>query len=242
MATSCENCPLRNTQAFVDFSADQLKFMQKFKVGELTVEPGTIVAMSGGNSPQLFTALSGMGTRFKSLPEGRRETVNFIFPGDFIGLQANVMDELKYSVEATTRMTLCVFNRSDFWTFSKNYPEAAYGMTWLSAVEEHFMGTAYGAVAQGTAVKIIAWALMRIFVRGSSLGMVQNNSMAFPFRQQDLADVLGLSLVHTNKTLATLRERGLVTWMNGEMIVSDLDALAQVAGTRNDPVMPRGIM
>lgn len=229
MATNCQNCPIRRKDIFEDMSADDVRFMQKFKSGELVVDAGTPILMEGSNSPQLFTVLHGMGLRYKLLSNGKRHVVNLVFPGDFIGLQAGVMGEMGHSVEATTKMTLCVFDRSAVWTLFKERPERAFSLTWLAAVEEHFLGEAVSTLGQRNALQSLAWALSRIFIRARSLGLTENNAMRFPYKQQDLADTLGLSLVHTNKTLAVLKSRQLAAWSEGVLRIRDLDALAEVA-------------
>ncbi|WP_298861770.1 Crp/Fnr family transcriptional regulator [uncultured Sulfitobacter sp.] len=223
-------------------SAEEVSFMQRFKVGELVVDAGTPILMEGSNSPQLFTALHGMGLRYKLLADGKRQVVNMIFPGDFIGLQAGVMGEMGHSVEATTKMTLCVFDRSEFWSFFKERPDRAFSLTWLAAIEEHFMGDALTTIGQRTALQAVAWALSRLFIRADALGMVTNGTMKLPYIQQDIADALGLSLVHTNKTLSVLRSRQLAHWTDGTLRVPDLATLAEIAmlddlSARKRPIM-----
>ncbi|WP_099825234.1 Crp/Fnr family transcriptional regulator [Oceaniglobus indicus] len=229
MATNCTNCPLRGLDLFVPLTEDEVAFMKRFKTGELTVQKGTQILMEGSNSPQLFTVLRGMGLRYKMLEEGRRQVVNFAFPGDFIGLQAGIMGEMKHSFEASTKMTLCVFARSDIWNVFKNQPQRAFDMTWSSAAEEHFLGDALASIGQRTAIERIAWAMVRIFRRAEALNMTQGQSMPMPYRQQDLADALGLSLVHTNKTLAKLRDRQLASWSDGTLRLMNVEKLAQLA-------------
>lgn len=229
MATDCKNCPLRRLDGFDALSAEDVKFMQRFKVGELVVDPGTPILMQGSNSPQLFTVLHGMGLRYKLLSNGKRQVVNFVFPGDFIGLQAGLMGEMGHSVEATTKMTLCVFDRSELWTLFRERPERGYDLTWMAAVEEHFLGETLSTVGHRTAMQSVAWALARVFIRAKSVGLVDSGSARFPFKQQDLADALGLSLVHTNKTLAALKDKQLARWSGGRLRVPDLDSLAEVA-------------
>ncbi|WP_299286078.1 Crp/Fnr family transcriptional regulator [uncultured Tateyamaria sp.] len=228
MATRCDSCPLRQAEIFEKMNGEDIQFTQRFKVGELSVDPGTPLLMEGSNSPQLFTALHGMGLRYKLLPNGRRQVVSLIFPGDFIGLQAGIMGEMGHSVEATTKMTLCVFDRSEIWSFFKERPERAFSLTWLAAVEEHFLGDTLATLGQRTAMQSIAWALSRVFVRGQALDMVHNGAMKFPYKQQDIADALGLSLVHTNKTLAALKAKQLAHWSDGTLRIPDLEALAEV--------------
>ncbi|SHF75624.1 cAMP-binding domain of CRP or a regulatory subunit of cAMP-dependent protein kinases [Litoreibacter ascidiaceicola] len=242
MTTKCGNCPLRNKDLFIKFSNDDIKFMERFKSGELKIEAGTPLLMEGSNSPQLFTALRGMGVRYKTLQNGNRQVINLVFPGDFIGLQAGVMGEMGHSVEATTPMTLCVFDRSEFWNFFRTHPDRAFDLTWLAAVEEHFLGEAMASMGQRTAIEAIAWALVRIFKRGQALGLSQGNTMPLPYRQQDLADTLGLSLVHTNKTLTKLRDRQLASWSGGELRVNNIETLAELAQMDVEAAVKRPLM
>lgn len=242
MATACKDCPLRKKPLFKQMDGREVEHMQNFKVGELRIEAGATLLMEGSNSPQLFTALRGMGLRYKLLESGERQVVNFVFPGDFIGLQAAVLGEMTHSVEASTSMTLCVFDRKALFDFFKAYPERAYVVTWLACVEEHFLGEALLSVGQRTAVEALAWALVRLHQRGEALGLTRNGEMNLPYRQQDLADALGLSLVHTNKSLAKLREKRLATWRNGRLELHDIAGLRDLAKMGDEPVDERPLM
>ena len=242
MSTQCTACPLRKSSIYVGHSDTDLRFMEKFKVGELTIAPGTTLLLEGSNAPQLYTALRGMGLRYKTLPDGRRQVLNLVFPGDFIGLQAGVMGEMRHSVEASSAMTLCVFDRRDFWRFFRSNPERAFDLTWLAGVEEHFLGETLASVGQRNAVEKVAWALVRIIQRGRALGMAHDNHMRLPFKQQDLADALGLSLVHTNKTLGKLRERQLATWADSILTVPSVEILAETAGMELEELPRRPLM
>ena len=226
MTVPCRSCPLRRQPLFVPFTPEEVAFMEHFKMGELVVDPGTTILMEGSNSPQLYTVLRGQGVRYKTLPNGRRQVINFLFPGDFTGLQAGLMGEMKHSVEARTSMTLCVFDRSELWQLFKEQPARAYDLTWIAAVEEHFLGETIASLGQRDAGQRLAWALLRIWQRLRASGVGANGTVPLPFRQQDLADALGLSLVHTNKTLARFRSRQLCDWSDGVLRILDAPALA----------------
>ncbi len=242
MTTDCTNCPLRRRDLFTEFTERELAFMRKFKTGEMIVEPGTQLLMEGSNAAQLYTALSGYGLRFKTLQDGRRQVVSFVMPGDFIGLQAGVMGQMRHSVETTTAMTLCVFNRADLFGLFQNHPERAYDLTFLAAVEEHFLGDALASVGQKGAVEKIAWSLYRIFNRARLLGLAKAGSCQLPYRQQDLADALGLSLVHTNKTLAKLRELGVANWQDGQLTISDVTKLKEIGMVEEEEAPKRPLI
>ncbi|MCX7646390.1 MAG: Crp/Fnr family transcriptional regulator [Rhodobacteraceae bacterium] len=239
---ACTACPLRCLPAFVPMSEEEVAFMERFKVGELRVDRGTTILMEGSSSPQLFTVLSGMGLRYKTLENGRRQVVNLVLPGDFLGLQAGLLGDMKHSVEATTAMVLCVFSRADLWQMFRAQPERAYDLTWIAAVEEHFLGETLATLGQRDATERVAWALHRIHARLVALGLKRAGAVPLPFRQQDLADALGLSLVHTNKTLKRLAQRQLAKWSGGALRIPDPDALAALAMVEPGAPEPRPLM
>jgi CRP/FNR family transcriptional regulator, anaerobic regulatory protein len=239
MSVDCAKCPLRELDCFDEMTASDVAFMQRFKAGEVRVGPGAPVLTEGVRSPQLFTVLAGLGLRYKTLEDGRRQVLNFVMPGDFLGLQAAVDGEMGHSVEATTEMTLCVFERSKIWSVFKHHPSRAYDITWIAATEEHFLGETLASIGQRSAIERIAWGLLMIWDRAGQLGLIGNGMLDFPFRQQDLADTLGLSLVHTNKTLARLRERGLATWVDRRLRLHDTRALARLSLAAEAPAIGR---
>lgn len=240
--TDCDTCPLRVMPLFVPFTADELAFMRRFKTGEQVVDRNTPILHEGQRSATLYTVLSGIGTRSVFLEDGRRQVINFVFPGDFIGLQASLMGEMKHTVTSSTPMVLCMFDRARLWDMFRDHAERAYDLTWIAAVEEHFLGETIATLGQRTATERMAWAFMRIWRRLSAVGLLRDGSVPLPFRQQDLADALGLSLVHTNKTVARLRDRKLASWQSGRLSIPDMKALAAVAGVSDERAEIRPIL
>ena len=243
MTTDCLHCPLRRRQVFEPLSAAELAFMRDFKAGELVIGPGTTVLLQGSTSPQIFTALEGWGVRHQLLPDGGRQVINFVMPGDLVGLQAGLLGEMQHNVEATTRMRLCVFSRDDLWTLFKTMPQRAYDITWLAAREEHFLGDMLATIGRRSGLARVAWGLVSYHRRVAALEMTgEDGTVPMPYRQQDLADAFGLSLVHTNKTLRRLREHGLVTLAAGRLRIADLNALEALANMDPDPVSRRPLL
>jgi CRP-like cAMP-binding protein len=228
--TDCAACPLRTRPLFVPLSETEVAFMRHLKTGEATVDHGGTILREGERSPWLYTLLEGMATRSVLLEDGRRQVINFVFPGDFVGLQASLMGEMKHTVQASGRARLCVFPRDRLWEVFRDQPARAYDLTWIAAVEEHFLGETIATLGQRDATERVAWALVRIWRRLAAVGLARNGAVPFPFRQQDLADALGLSLVHTNKTVARLRRADLATWAGGRLTLLDPARLAAIAG------------
>jgi CRP/FNR family transcriptional regulator, anaerobic regulatory protein len=240
--TACDICPLRIMPLFVPFNPDELAFMRRFKTGEQTIDRNTPILHEGFRSSTLYTVLSGIGTRSVLLADGRRQVINFVFPGDFIGLQSSLMGEMKHTVTSTTAMVLCTFDRARVWEMFRDHAERAYDLTWIAAVEEHFLGETIATLGQRDATERLAWAFLRIWRRLAAVGLLRDGSVPLPFRQQDMADALGLSLVHTNKTVARLKDRGLAIWQSGRLGIPNLKVLAAVAGVADDLAEIRPIL
>lgn len=242
MTRKCENCSLRELELFECLPDKQLRFLNQFKSGEMTVHAGSEILSQGSTSPQLYTVLEGMGLRYKTLASGRRQVIGFILPGDFIGLQAAVMSEMEHAAAASTPMRLCMFNRSDLWSLFKQQPQRAYDLVHLAAIEEYLLCESLTAVGQLDGMGRVAWALQRFFDRLTALNLNRNNQVPLPFLQSDLADALGLSLVHTNKTLNALRREGVATWSDRRLVVHDPSELRRRSGMDTDVLGTRPLI
>lgn len=225
----CAQCPLRKLESFREFDAEELAFVESFKHGELTIGPGAPIVMEESNSPHLYTVLEGLAFRYKTLPDGRRQILNYAMPGDLIGLQSSVFDVMNHGVEALTDMLLCVFPRDHLWSLYTQRPTLAFDVTWLAAREEQLLDEHLLTVGRRTALERVAFVIWHLYRRGRSVGLVSDNKIVLPLTQQHLADTLGLSLVHTNKTLKKLRATGCIAWVDRVLEVRDQDKLLEIA-------------
>ena len=226
----CEACPLRPLSIFRDFDKDELAYISKFKQGELAVDRGATVLVEGSHSAHLFTVLIGWGFRYKLLPDGRRQILNYVMPGDLIGLQGSVMGEMQHSIEALSPMLLCVFEREKLPELYRNYPGLAYDITWLASREERMLDENLLSVGRRTALERAAYLIAFISQRAADVGLNGKKPVEIPITQQHIADTLGLSLVHTNKTLRRLIQRKLILWREGVCHVLDAEGLREIAG------------
>lgn len=230
----CERCPIRKLAAFRPFTPEELEFVKTFKSGELTVDPRATILQEGTSSTHLFTVLQGWAFRYKMLPDGRRQLLNFALPGDFLGLQASLFKEMSHSVEALTQMLLCVFPRERLWELYQHYPGLAFDVTWLASREEQILDQNLLSVGRRTALERTAFLLLHLHERANAVGLAPVDRFFPPLTQQHLADALGLSIVHTNKTLKRLSERKIIRWKNRELEILDVKALREIAWWDDD--------
>jgi CRP/FNR family transcriptional regulator len=228
--TPCEMCPLRKRPGLREFTNDELVFVKEFKVDELRVDPGASFLREGARSDFLYSVLNGWAFRYKMLDDGRRQILNYALPADMVGLQGALMREMEHSVEALTPLTLCVFPRQKMWDLYSRFPSLAFDITWLAAREEQLIDDNLVSVGRRSALERTAYVLLHLFTRAQEAGLVKDGAVQFPFTQQHLADTLGMSLVHTNKTLKRLLQSRAVRWEQRTFEVIDRAALVEIAG------------
>lgn len=238
-ACSCADCPLRKNPVFRAFDDKEIAFVETFKTGELAAEAGSSILSQGSNSAHIYTVLKGWGYRYKSLEDGRVQILNFIFPGDLVGLQGALLNEMGHSVGALTDMLLCVFEREKLWNLYSKFPALGFDITWLASREEQMLDEHLVSLGRRSAIERIAFVLLQLNDRAIETQACEEGNVIFPFTQQNLADALGLSLVHTNKTLRKLTDRGLIGWRDQHFTIPDRDALVSLAKYEYRQTAPR---
>lgn len=220
---------MRALHHFRDFTPEELRFVSSFKTGEMMAEQGAVILSEGTHSAHLYTLLSGWAFRFKTLADGRRQILNYILPGDLVGLQGSVIGEMEHSVEALSPLVLCIFQRDRLDELFGGYPGLGFDVTWLAAQQERMLDDHLLSLGRRTALERAAYLLSFLHQRSLALG-IRRERIEIPLTQQHVADTLGLSIVHTNKTLRKLTGLGLVRWLGRACEVLDLDGLMKVAG------------
>jgi CRP-like cAMP-binding protein len=242
MRVSCFECALRRSGAFKPISDMELAFINEMKRDHLVCPPGSEIIAAGQDQAELYTLYAGWAIRCKTLPDGRRQILNIILPGDLIGLQGAMFEAAAYSVEALTEVQLCLLPRRKLWSLFENMPELAFDVTWLGSREESIVDENLTSAGQRSAAERIAALIIQLYKRLNVLGMVVNGAMPFPLTQQDIADTLGLSLVHTNKSLAKLRKLGMFSQTDGTLLLSNPKALESLAQYVDEEVAQRPLI
>jgi len=228
---------LRTLPLFTPHADDELALVETLKHDQVTLRAGSDVIHEGQSDAPLYTLFSGWAFRFKTLSDGRRQILNFLLPGDFIGVQQKMTDVTAHGVQAITVVELCVFRRDALWSLHRTAPTLGFSVTWLTAHEESIVDDTLLSVGRRSAEERIATLLILLFKRAAALlpGVdVAAQGVPFPLTQQHIADGLGLSLVHTNKTLRKLEARGLHRIEEGRLRLLDVKALARLADLYGD--------
>ncbi len=216
-------------------NTEELQFIEAFRTGTTAVRAGGTILYEQKPNGKLFTLYSGWAFRYKTLSDGRRQILNFLLPGDFIGLQQKFADGAMHGIEAVTDTSLCVFPRDGLWELFRGFPNLGYDITWLAAREESMVDDHLLTAGRRNATERVAMLLMHLFRRLERVGMAEGGTIDFPINQQHIADALGLSLVHTNKTLRRLRQLGLHEIQDGRLRLLNTRALERIADYYDTP-------
>ncbi|MEZ5830330.1 MAG: Crp/Fnr family transcriptional regulator [Dongiaceae bacterium] len=203
--------------------------MQGFKQGELYVAKGAQMLAQGAVNPHLYSLLQGVLFRFKMMEDGRRQIVNFLFPGDMIGLQGAMEDPLLFGIEAVTEARVCIFQRERFLDLFSNHPRLGFDIAWLAAREESSLDEHLLSVGRRTARERIAYLALFLFLRGRATGLSGRTYLNISMTQTQIADTIGMSVVHTNKTLQSLRRSKIIEWTPDRIGVHDMEAAIECA-------------
>lgn len=105
----------------------------------------------------------------------------------------------------------------------------AFDVAWLGSREEAYVDENLTNAGRRSAAERTAALIVMLYKRAKVLGLVAEETFAFPLTQQHIADALGLSVVHTNKTLARLRRMGMFSRANGSLKLTNPRGLQRIA-------------
>jgi CRP-like cAMP-binding protein len=242
MQVPCTECALRACGLFRPITDNELGAINEIKRDHVAMPAGTEIIRAGDDCPELYTLYSGWAFRYKTLPDGRRQILNFLLPGDLLGLQAAMFEAAQHGIEALTDVELCMLPRRKVWALFGQMPDLAFDVAWLGSREESYVDDNLTSVGRRTAAERTAALIITLYKRAKILGLVTDETFAFPLTQQHIADALGLSLVHTNKTLARLRRMGMFTRTSGSLTLTNARVLARVAQHFDEEVSQRPLI
>jgi CRP-like cAMP-binding protein len=230
LAPWCEECPLRRLDLFEDFSPSELGFMQGFKIAHRVAQAGATLMKEGSADGHLYTLFTGWAFRYKLLPDGRRQILNVLLPGDTIGLDAVIGDPPYYSVQAATDISYCVLDAiRKLPVLFRDHPSLALKLTRIALRERQGIDRRLTLTGRCAAEERIASFMLDAYDRLAARGLVRDHSFLLPMTQNQLADALGLNIIHLNRMLRRLRECGLLLIQDREARLLDLEQLRRLA-------------
>jgi CRP-like cAMP-binding protein len=193
------------------------------------VPAGTEIVRDGEPYAHAYIVNDGWAIRFKSLSDGRRQILNFALPGDVIGLFSALFEVADHSVAALTDIEIHPVEPTKLVTMFGTCPRLGAAVAWAAGREESILAEQVVRIGRRSAYERMAHIVIELLHRLRLVGVVDHHSFELPLTQEILADTLGLSVVHVNRTLRRLRDDGLLRMKGDRVAIEDLDRLSQIA-------------
>lgn len=188
------------------------------------------IARADSAYTKLFIVADGWAVRSRTLPDGGRQIVNVAMPGDVLCLNALMFELSDFDITAQTDVTAFPIAPEDLRAVLAADADLACALFWVSAREECILAERIVSLGRRSAKVRMAHVLSELVARISIVEDLEMNDIMMPMTQEDLADILGLSVVHTNKTLRALHREGILSFRNGILRLHDRNALERLAG------------
>lgn len=214
--------------SFSSLSTEEKCALRDTSMLSRSVRAGDTVACEGEPPGSIHFLADGWACRFKLHRDGRRQISTLLAPGDVCNLDGLLFARLDYGVSMLTAGTVLSLPRNRALTLAANHPGIARGFTWLAFVENAALAQWAICLGQYSARERVAHLYCELATR---LGCDDEGEISFdlPLTQEYIADVLGLTPVHVNRTLHQLRSDGLLTSSLHKITIPDVTALRQVA-------------
>lgn len=198
---------------------------------EVTEVPGDYDLVREGQTPPLVhVVLAGFACRYKSLPDGGRQIMAWLVPGDFCDLHVAVLGEMDHSIATLTASRISTLPRNGLEEITTRHPGLTRAFWWATLVDEAVLREWLVNMGRRPGDQRVAHLLCEVLARLKAVGLAEDGEIDFPLTQIDLADTVGLSAVHVNRIIQQLREEELIVWRSGRLRVLDVPRLQDMAG------------
>lgn len=222
----CSACAVRSPS--ICGALDQAGLAEFERIARnVQLAPNEAMFTAGQVAGAVHNLTSGVARLYKLLPDGRRQVVGFVLPGDFLGVPPS--DRHTFSADAVDTVTACRLSREAFTHFIEHRPQFLLRINESSARELMLAQEQMLLLGRRTAEEKVAAFLVGWRERLAQIGDIRD-SIALPMGRQDIADYLGLTIETVSRTLTRFeRERMLVIVAGGVRLLDSPRAEALAA-------------
>jgi CRP-like cAMP-binding protein len=220
---------LRKLRARHDISEAEEATMRSVVTPERTLRVDEVAIRAGDELTESTILLEGFMCRFKELKNGERQITELHAAGDFVDLHSFSLKHLDHSIMALTPCRISTMPHAAITAITEQHPHLARVFWFQTNLDAAIHREWELSLGRRSALARIAALFCELHVRLGIVGLTQGEEYTLPLTQTDLAECLGLTQIHVNRTLKELRERQLVHFRSGRVRILDLDGLVGVA-------------
>ena len=184
----------------------------------------------GDRPGPIFVMLEGWAYRYKVLPDGTRQVLAFLMPGDCCDLHIGLLAEMDHSIQTIIPSKVATIDREHLDLIMEHHPEVAKAMYVSQLIDEGTMRAWITSMGRRSSIQRVTHLMCELYVRAANIGLAVEGVVVFPLSQLLLADALGMTSVHLNRILKELRLSGVLELHRGSLAITDIDQLVRIAG------------
>lgn len=188
------------------------------------VQPRRELLSEGEEIREQLLILDGWAARVRQLADGRRQIIHLLLPGDFVGLCSHDRPLAASTVVALTSVEVCVAPEPSC------SPALARAVALSRAHEEAYLLAQITRLGRLNAYERIGDLLLELLERLEAAGRAAHGRFVLPLTQEVLADTLGLTSVHVDRTIQTMRRDGEIIWKGRSLVIANPAALGRQVG------------
>lgn len=189
---------------------------------------GEILVREGDPATNLFNITAGSVRVYKLLPDGRRQIVGFLFPGDFLGLATG--DRYAFSAESLTGGSACRFLKKTYRRMLTEQPDLEAALLDRASHELRAAHNQMLLLGRKTAVERLASFLADLAARDRRAGGL-GRVIQLPMTRAEIADYLGLTTETVSRVTSRLKTRGVIRLLSLHSLSIEKPAeLSELAG------------
>ena len=219
----------RKLSAVIRLSNAEMDCIEAMQKIERQIVTGQELVRDGESYGQTYIVREGWAIRFKTLSDGRRQILNFVLPGDIVGLFSPLFERADHSVAALTDLVVHPLDPRATVEMFAECPRLAAAIAWSAGRDEAILSEQVVRIGRRSAYERTGHLIVELLHRLRLVGAADQRSFELPLTQEILADTLGLSIVHVNRTLRRLREDGLLCIKGDRVVIGDLEELTNVS-------------
>lgn len=196
----------------------------------LTLGRKEVIRAQGAKVSEVYFLSKGWVSCSMNVLNGRRQIVTVNLPGDLLGVPSLCLTRAAVTFETLTPVVLQVISLDAFAGLFTKLPRLALSMFLVSQQERVLLMERLASVGQTKAIQRLAAFLLHIHERLQQVDASIGLSFELPLTQSDLAEIVGLTFVHVNRSLRELDRRGLIERSGKRVTLVDLERLRELAG------------
>jgi CRP-like cAMP-binding protein len=179
---------------------------------------------------QCCLVLDGWLCRYKILETGTRQIFSFHIAGDVPDVQSLHLRTMDHNLGTIAPSTVAFIQHESVRTLARNFPRICDVLWRDTLIDAAIFREWMVGMGRRDAPSRIAHVLCELFIKMRAVGLTKGHTCDFPITQSVMADALGLSTVHVNRSLMELRGRGLITLERQVLTILKWDELQQQGG------------